>query len=266
MLGMGISTPFRSNRRTAPCAWTSGAPLNDLPPLKITQSGAPVAALIRRLLDLRPLHPRQFTVVAERRLATASNVLLVVAFVLIVVLACLAAVHAWHPVAPGTRLVALVVGTASSFFALLSIVVQSIGGVVSLIAYWRGHERVTVAECLHDFSLVQALAKEPVAVLEATAQWLTLRRQREEARLARLFGGGDKLAAVAIVAAGWSLAKEVMAQGPGPLQTVLIFAAAALGGMALGAMARQAQLARWGYPLGLVSLAITEAKRAVHAV
>lgn len=239
--------------------------MRDMPSLTITPAGAPVAALVAQVCRLRPLKPAQFTVASERWMSAFASFLLAAACLAMLLLGLMALQHAYRPLSSAGQTSAGIVGAAASGLAVLALFVQAVGGSIALVAQQLGHHRVLVSECLHDFAQVHELTRHSLPVLRDAARWIAQWRLREQSRLGRLAGGGDKLALFAIVAAGWQVSQAVLPLPEGPLQTAVILGAAFLSGLALGAMWRQRQIARLAYPIALLQLAIAQVQPDVGA-
>jgi hypothetical protein len=211
------------------------------------------------LATLNDLHPRPDTPPPRSALAQAASLgstrLLIASGGLLGALALLGGLHFLSPLPRAVVMGAVGLGIAVQGIALLAMLLHIVSDLGTLLGQHRRRGESSQDEAMHDHDMAARLLVHPVKALEATDRWLAQKTHRLERRQTRFFGGPDKLALVALMAAGWTAWKDVGADVLSWQPSPLLFGVALLVGLALGGMAVLRRVDQLAYQRDLLQIA-----------
>jgi len=215
-----------------------------------------IAKVLATLHDLRPFTHKQPTRPAFIRwTSTWSTRLLVASSVLFGALALLAGLRAFHLLPQPALMAAAGLGFAVQALAVLSVLLHNAGEFATLVVQHLRRGLTGQDEAMHDHDMAAELLAHSPRALEATDRWLEQKIKRLERRQVRFFGGPDKLAWVALMAAGWTTWQNVGADLRSWEPSPLLFGLALLVGWALGGIAASRRVDELAYQRDLLQTA-----------
>lgn len=206
---------------------------------------------------MKPLPVSALVTRFDRIFARAANWLRWSGFGLFLgILAFAAWVKVRGPLHGGWLTAALALCLASMALAMLSIVVDAIPNLVTIVRFRKVARRRLLLEIDHDLKHTQTLVTFERRLIEKTDKLLSIKIERLKGHIGLALGGADKIALFSLAGMGWAALQEIHQIGLGWRHDALIYGLAFMGGLAIGGVLLNDVIRRYSYQRDLLTLAL----------
>ncbi|EPF77531.1 hypothetical protein GCM10025882_15950 [Acinetobacter gyllenbergii] len=181
--------------------------------------------------------------------------------ILFLILIILAVWHKTSPFSDQGREIAIWIAISTIFIPTMYIIIDIGVGLVSIFKFKSRSFDWLILEIAHDKKAIELLANYKKETLLEVQDWLQLKCSRLNNRISTFIGNSDKYAVFSLIGLGWSVWKElskVPSNNGDIVQTLLLYGAAFLTGIALGSMIVNYQIQRYNYQLELIKFVLKQ--------
>lgn len=151
---------------------------------------------------------------------------------------------------------AMFLAVAQMSLAALWILLDILPIVISLLLLNTQFFFIRQHESKHEFAQAEQLTHHGIVTLKLTLTWLEIRVERMKFGLVFLVGGSDKVAVLMLAGSAWTVWHNMPDTQPSWLQDGYLYAAAFLGGLAIGGLLTNMIVKKLNYQKDILTLAI----------